>query len=228
MAEYSLIEIVNDNQTVLIDSESPNYVMVSKGTVPISSAGGMNRILWLELPIIAGEPSPIIAFYTNRRIFTWRAGTTNGVYVYSIAIDATAAEVGALVEYFVFKDIRLYPPTGTGLVVLRDQWGNIIFDSDSKITNIVDFISVSATTNSTYQKQYAPDRKLAISCISPSVKVAGGAGPGGWSDVWAMGGAILSGNMGDVRNWHYRGSLGSSVEYVNPYATFMVIDVTKY
>lgn len=222
----AIIEIVNDSGTSLINGTQPNYALWYKGVTRTTGAAGMVLIARVDTVRPPGEFAPLVCFKTDRRIFLWQSGGEGNTFRYTVGIEGSLGEA-VDIEYYVFRDIRLNEPAGTGLVVMRDEHNKIIFDSDAKMCNIADFATVPVLT--TYTKQLDPTRDYAITNCAPAVRVNSSGSPGGWHGVWASGGAVKNGVF-TVTEWFYRNVQNTPPfnNYRDPNSTFMVMDVTNF
>lgn len=222
--EYLRIE--NDFGTTLIDDSYSNMVLIKKGVVSSTGASGMVQVCTVEFPL-GGGSIPLIAIKADGFIQIWRnyPDTTNGVVSWVYMVEGNYKQN---MEYFLFRPSTEYLVAGTGLMVIRDAQGNVIYDSDANYASIIDFVTLDYREQ--IRRSYSVGRKYAFSVARPCVRKTAANSPGGWGTVWAVGAKVVNG-QGIFQEWKYRPTSNGGTGTLaggNPVASFLVLDVTGF
>lgn len=224
VVEYLRIE--NDFGTTLIDDNYSNMVLIKKASVTSTGAPGMVQVCTVEFPL-GGGSIPLIAVKAAGFIQIWRndPGTLSGMVKWVFMVEGGYKQD---MEYFLFRPSTEYPVAGTGLIVIRNAKGNVIYDSDANYASIVDFVTLDYRQQ--IRRSYSPGRKYALSVARPCVRKTSSISPGGWGTVWAVGGKVVNG-IGVFEEWKYRPTIqggNGTLAGGNPTASFLVLDVTGF
>lgn len=223
----AMVEIFNDDNQVLIDDTRTNHRLLTKSVVASASAVAMEQVLTVNQPVGAlGGGYPLLAVRGSSPCWLslWTTDESSSPNSVSWRYMTTAAP-GSDHEVFVFQDGNGVPMTDTGMMVLWNELGEVIFNSDEGYASIVDMVQV--TPGQDFTKTYPAGRKYAISNTLPMVWRSSG-GPGGsWTNVLPYG-AFISGNTIRFARYLYRGvaSSAASSSGNDVAAWFMVLDVT--
>ncbi|MGV2835727.1 hypothetical protein [Pseudomonas shirazensis] len=223
----AIIEIFNDDSHIVIDDTRSNHRLLAKSIVASAGAPAMNQVLTVNQPVGAlGGGYPLLAVRGPSPCWLslWATDESSSPSSVTWRYMTTAAP-GSNHEVFVFQDGNGVPMTDTGMMVLWNELGEVIFNSDEGYASIVDLVQV--TPGQDFTKTYPAGRKYAISNTLPMVWRSSG-GPGGsWTNVLPYG-AYISDNTIRFARYVYRGTASSAAMSSgnNVAAWFMVLDVT--
>lgn len=226
MAAY--LEIINDQNTTLIDDDYDNLIMIGSGTVQLTTESAMNSIAVVTFKLPAGSSSPMIA-----------GSYPNYIHLYSGYIDpdgnctwkfAVEGAIGTPFSYWIFGVISEKTGDGKGLFVAKNASNQIVFDSAYNYSRVKDFVTLDFESAQTLS--YDASRKYAAVFVQACLKRQTGSGPGGqWSGLQPHGAFIRSNGSVTYGNWMYRalsGPGGLSFPTSNRVARYMIVDVTGY
>lgn len=226
MASY--LEITNDFNSILIDDNYDNLIVLKSGTVTLTTEAAMNRIAVVTFTLPAGTSVPMIAAYYPNYIHLYNANVeSNGNCTWKFAVEGP---VGSTFNYWIFGLIAEKTGDGKGLFVVKNATDQIVFDSGYEYARVRDFVTYDFDTSQTLT--YDATRKYAVVFVQACLKRQTGSGPGGqWSGLQPHGAFIRDNGTVTYGSWIYRalsGSGGLSFPTSNRTARYMLVDVTGY
>lgn len=157
------IEIINDYNTVLIDSTYSNLCLLQKGTATFTNSGFNAGVATVTVTVKATSV-PTLAI---RSSFPCTVGyrTRNGTS-YTFLIYGSTPSIGQSCEYYVFATPDDLGDTG-GLVRVYDKNEKIVFDSNYKYMRLTGFYQFTLTWGGAVE---AVGRKWAVVPLAPGLR----------------------------------------------------------